>query len=260
MIGAIYAASTEAVLGFDGYFAAQQGNLDQIRRLPHFLNLIEPISSLYDLSIATIAPDKAIPLYARLLLVCQKALMSAAALIARGQPDDSAGVTRRAIEAACLARAIKHDRANLHEWLSYEVRLARWNARDQGQKPPRLSPKIADPPGHRTVEWLRGQLGVLSDGAVHFTPEFFERQDWQIDDKGGGTVGLFLQYFEPSQREIERALLALASVSLKILDLFDECFDGAFHSEARWRELRAEIQRTGHALAKATGPPVERGE
>src|SRR5258706_7986596 len=107
-------------LSFDEYFRAQQGNLDQIRRLPHFIRLIEPVAALYDLSIDTLAPDKTYPLYAKLFLVCQKALMSGAALIARGQPDDSAGVTRRAIEAACLARAIKHDKANLNEWLSFE--------------------------------------------------------------------------------------------------------------------------------------------
>jgi len=67
------------------------------------------------------------------------------------------------------------------------------------------------------------------------------------------------QYFEPSQRTIERALLALASVSLHILELFNECFDNAFHGDARWRDLRAEIQRTGHALAKATGLPEDDG-
>src|SRR5262249_54047405 len=144
-------------------------------------------------------------------LVCHKALMSAAALIALGQPDDSAGVTRRAIEAACLARAIKHDKANLNRWLSYEKRLARWNAREKGLKPQPISPKVVDPPHHKTVEWLRGQLGVLSDGAVHFTPEFFDQQDWRIEDKGGETVKLSLQYFEPSQQRIEQALIALAS-------------------------------------------------
>ena len=246
-------------MSFNNYFVAQQGNLDQIRRLRHFVHLIEPVSSLYELSLDTLTPDKANPLYGKLFLVCHKALMSAAALIARGQSDDSAGVTRRAIEAACVARAIKHDKANLNRWLSYEKRLARWEAREQRRKPQPLSPKIADPPGHQTVDWLRGQLGVLSDAAVHFTPEFFDQQDWQVEDKGGGTVGLSLQYFEPSQRTIERALLALASVSLHILDLFNKCFDNAFHGDARWRDLRAEIQRTGHALARATGLPQEDG-
>jgi len=247
-------------LSFNDYFAAQQGNLDQIRRLQHFVHLIEPVSSLYDLSIDTLAPDKITPLYGKLLLVCHKALMSAAALIARGQPDDSASVTRRAIEAACLARAIKHDKANLTRWLSYEKRLARWEAREQGKKPQPLSPTIANPPGHRTVDWLRGQLGVLSDVAVHFTPEFFDQQDWRTEDKGGGMVGLSLQYFEPSQRTIERALLALASVNLQILDLFNECFDNAFHGDARWRALREKIQRDGQALVKATSLRKEKGD
>ena len=238
-------------MSFDKFFAAQQGNLEQIRRFPHFQHLIEPVSSLYELSIETVAPDKAIPLFARLLLGCHKALMSAAALIARGQADDSAGVTRRAIEAACLARAIKHSKANLHEWLAYEKRLARWEARDRGLKPKPLSPKITDPPGHQIVDWLRKQFGILSDAAVHFTPEFFARQDWKMEDKGE-IVGLVLQYFETSQIAIEEALLALASVSLHILELFNECFDGAFRRDERWLKLREEIQRNGNALARAT--------
>ena len=91
-------------MSFDGYFAAQQGNLGQIRELPHFKVLIRHVDGLYERSIDALAPDKTQPLYARLLLLCHKSFMSAAATIGRGQPDDAAGVTRRAIEASCLPR------------------------------------------------------------------------------------------------------------------------------------------------------------
>ena len=58
-------------MSFNNYFVAQQGNLDQIRRLRHFVYLIEPVSSLYELSLDTLTPDKANPLYGKLFLVCQ---------------------------------------------------------------------------------------------------------------------------------------------------------------------------------------------
>ena len=166
--------------GLDDYFRAQQANLEQIRRLPHFTQLIEPIHDLYERSINALDPERTRPLFGRLLLVWHKAMLSAAALIGRALPADSAGVTRRAIEAACLARAIKHSEPNLNRWRAYEERLKRWETRLRGERPPRPNwPKITDPPQHKMVEWLRAQLGILSDLAVHFTPEFFEGQDWK---------------------------------------------------------------------------------
>lgn len=95
---------------FDEYLAAQQSNLEQIRRLRHF-ELSGRLDNLYECS-ADAVPPNAPGHYARFLLICDKAFNSAAAMIGRGQPEESAGVTRRAIEVACLARAIKHDRAN----------------------------------------------------------------------------------------------------------------------------------------------------
>ena len=42
--------------GFDPYFDAQQGNLDHMRRLPHFYALVEPVNTLYELAIQALDP------------------------------------------------------------------------------------------------------------------------------------------------------------------------------------------------------------
>ncbi len=44
-------------------------------------------------------PKIGVPIiFAKILLVCHKSLLSAATLIAQGQPEDSTGITRRALE------------------------------------------------------------------------------------------------------------------------------------------------------------------
>ncbi len=111
-------------MSFSEYFAAQAKHVEQIKRLPVFTKLVLPIDDLYRLSINLIPRDSK-PYFGRLLLVCHKAFMSAASTIARGQPHDSQGVTRRACEAARLARAVKYNQENLREWQAYAERFAR---------------------------------------------------------------------------------------------------------------------------------------
>jgi hypothetical protein len=247
-------------LSFDGYLEAQQANLLQVRRLPHF-KLVERLHVLYDLSTKMI-PLTSPPHFGRLFLVCDSSLVSAAATIGRGLPADAGAVTRRAIEAACLARAIKHDRENVLRWTAYEQRMARWVARREGKKPPRLKDAgIKDPPKHRVVEMLRARVGALSDSFVHFTPEFYGSLDWRIEDPGGDANPFIrLQYFEPAQREIERALLDLAGTHTQILELFDECLGGAFRIQPRWRTLREQFIRLGGQLAESFRAEAEEAE
>jgi len=178
---------------FPDYFAAQQTHLEQITRLPYFRLLMEPVDQLYELSARLVAPTSS-PVFVRLLMTCHKSFRAAATIIARGQPAESAGITRRAAEAACLAGALKHDKTNMTRWLAYEERLARWNARRQGTKPKYQPPKIVDLPGHEGVAWLRKHIGIISDTAVHFTPEFLDSEDWH-EEESVGTVTLRLQYF-----------------------------------------------------------------
>lgn len=233
---------------FADYFAAQQGNLEQITRLLYFRALMEPLDALYQLSV-TLVPLTASPVLGRLYLTCHKSFLAAASIIARGQPAEAAGVTRRAIEAACLARAIKHDKANLTRWLAYEQRLARWKARQQDIKPRHQPPKIVDPPGHEGVAWLRKHVGIISDTAIHFTPEFFDSEDWH-EEEGTETVTLRLQYFEPAQQVVEREIWFLAGVHTRIIDLFDECYDGVLSHSAEWVAAREALGRSGQKLGE----------
>ena len=209
---------------FSDYFAAQQRHLEQITSLPYFRLLMEPVDQLYEIS-ARLIPPTTSPVPVRLFMTCHKAFLAAASFIARGQPSESAGITRRAIEAGCLARAIKHDEANLHRWLAYEARLARWVARRDGSKPKYKPTKIIDPSGHEGVAWLRKHAGIISDEAVHFSPESLDSEDWH-EEAGVDTITLRLQYFEPSQRVIEREIWLLAGVHTRLIDLFDEYLDG----------------------------------
>ena len=128
-------------MSFDRYLAAQQSKLEQIRRLPHFTDLVEPVHGLYEQA-ATLIPTTALVIFGRLFLLSDQNLMSAATLTLRALPDDAAAVTRRALEAARLALAIKHDRANLDRWIAFEERMARWKRRDEGEMPKPLHPKL----------------------------------------------------------------------------------------------------------------------
>jgi hypothetical protein len=232
---------------FPDYFAAQQQHLEQITSLPYFRLLMEPVDQLYTISARLMSPTTS-PLSIRLFMTCHKAFLAAASLIARGQPSESAGITRRAIEAGCLARAIKHDETNLQRWLAYEARLARWAARRDGGKPKYKPAKVADPPGHEGVAWLRKHFGIISDEAVHFTPEFLDSEDWH-EEEGVDTVTLRLEYFEPSQRAIEREIWFLAGVHVRLIDLFDECLDGQLSRSPEWLLLRQAVGRNGQQLA-----------
>lgn len=109
---------------------------------------------------------------ARLFLVCHQAFYSAASSLARGVPLDAAAASRRALEAARTALAIKINPQNADKWIAYEERLDRWKARQADQKPPKLDVKYEALKGDPLAEKLARSIGNLSDAAVHFTPEF----------------------------------------------------------------------------------------
>jgi hypothetical protein len=235
--------------GFDGYLGAQQANLEQVRRLPEF-SLVELLEALYDHSVSVAAGRGGPGHLIHLLVICHHALLSAGATIARAVPNDATGITRRAIEAARLAAALKYDERNLERWASAEARLARWEARRQGKKPKRLSDSVVYPPDDPLVESLGAKLGTLSDSSVHFTPEFFSSQRVRVNRVGAGGL-VYFQYFEADQRELERSLLFLAAIHLEILQLFDACFDGAFHTDPDWLGKHQEIARRAELLVRA---------
>src|SRR5262249_26790464 len=96
---------------------------------------------------------------------------------------------------------------------------------------------------------LRRHLGTLSDAGVHLTPEFMSTQRYKIEPLEG-TAGAYLRiiYFETEQRELERALMLLASIHLEILEAFGGVFDGVFRRDVEWVRQREEIGRFGRAL------------
>jgi hypothetical protein len=206
----------------------QENLLAIAKGLPHFNRVMPLIDELYDrsLGLLLVADDRAL-FYGQSLMICHKAFLCAALTIGRRHPDDAAAITRRAIEAVSIARAVKHDPANLGRWQAYEKRLARWTARTAGERPSPFHPEIKYPPEHALLDQLRRFLGTLSDSFVHFTPEFFGARAWQT--KRRGEEGEFaMPYMEVDQRVIERELIALGGIHTRILDLLDECFDGAF--------------------------------
>jgi hypothetical protein len=184
--------------------------------------------------------------------------MSAATLILRALPDDAAAVTRRALEAARIAQAIKHDGTNLRRWIAFEKRMARWKRRNEGEIPKTLHLGLIYPPGNRICEQLGRQEGILSDAAVHFTPEFFEQQAWHTADTPNPTV--HLNYFIDDPRLIEQGLLSLAAHHFLCLQAFDECYAGAFSRDASWIGAVQVIREAGRRLAPAPEPEDEEGE
>jgi len=245
--------------------ANDQDNLLAIARdLPHFTRIVPRIDALYDQSLGLLRVGDHLALfYGQSLLLCHKALLCAALTIGRRHPDDAAAITRRAIEAVSTARAVKYDPGNLERWRAYEKRLARWNARNAGERPSPFHPEITYPAEDRLLDEIRRFLGTLSDSFVHFTPEFFEGRGWKTERQGDAGQ-LAMPYMEVDQRVIERELITLGGIHVRILDLFDECFDGAFVADVPWRERRVELIAIGDQIAehyfKAPEPEPQLGE
>ena len=237
--------------GFDGYLAAQEHALQELRQRPEFA-LIEAIGALYDRSVHVLGPNPSPDLF-QLLVACQQTLLSAAATISRGSPADALGVIRRGIEAACLAVAIKDDPENRDRWIDAERRLARWADRRTGVKPKQPSKNVIYP-GSQLVESLRVKLGVMSDSGIHFMPEFLSMQRWRIERQPNPAYPrpavVRFANAGTSRRGVDGALMFLASVHLDILDVFVGCFDGLFYRDAEWLRMRRGIVRQARLLVK----------
>jgi len=237
--------------GLDGYLAAQEPSLRELRSLPEF-KLIEAVDALYAHSVGLLAPNPP-PHLAQLLGACHQALLSAAVTIGRGSPADAPIITRRAIEAACLAVAINHDPTNRDKWIAAERRLWRWADRRKGVKPKQPSKSVVYP-ASPLVESLRAKLEIMSDAGVHFAVGFLSMQRWRAerppDSALPGPALVRFAYPESSRRELERALMFLTSVHCEILDVFVGCFDGVFYRDAQWLRMRRNIARQGQLLVK----------
>lgn len=235
-------------MSIEDYIAAQRNNIASIRQLPHFSILGSFTDKLYERAIALV-PISFPPPFGQLLLICHRALLSALTLIGQAQPDDAAPITRRTIEAVRLAIAVKRSPKNATEWAAYEQRMERWKARDRGEKPKPLSPKLDLPRDHPILSELEKQLGILSDSSVHFTPEYFGSQHWIKSE-----ARIELRYFTSDQRIIERELITLVGIHASILRIFDECFDGSFFSDKEWQQMWQQLETNGRPLSEPFKP------
>lgn len=229
----------------DEFIQGQRANLDQVRPSPLFRDLIGVLDAAYHAAVDCLPSEGVLIIFGRILLICHKSMLSAATLIAQGQPEDSTGVTRRALEAAKVALAIKSNDANALHWTAYQERHDRWLRRQQNQRPGPFVVQFIDVRGDALLERINTHLGILSDASVHFTPEFYSSLDWEVNRTEDGQGEIYLNHFQRSQREIERHLIALSAAHLTILEALNRCCDGRFQADEHSREQLGESVRIG---------------
>src|SRR5262245_20643285 len=187
----------------------------------------------------------------RLLALCHRGFLAAVGTIARGQPDDAGAVTRRALEMAKVAIAVKHDPANAGRWAAYETRIARWKARAEGEKPARVQlPQLTYPQNHAVLGQINTFIGVLSDAEVHFTPEFLTQQP--LARRAGHVLA---PYFVSEPADLDRAARTLAMSQYAILQASDEAFDHTFARFEPFRQAMHTLGAIGRQLATAAATP-----
>ena len=124
-------------------------------------------------------------------------------LLQCGLPLDAGANTRRAIEIARLALAIKRDRANAESWMQSEKRQARWDAWQAGERPKNLPPlqwpEIDNDP---LFAPLKDYFGMYSDTFVHFTPEFIGQQQFDERPSQDSVAVVNLRYFSSDRMVI----------------------------------------------------------
>lgn len=213
-------------------------NLDAGSRTPPFTVLIASLDEAYRAIIAS--PPKGQLVFARFMLICHKSMLGAATLIAQRQPEDAAGISRRAAECARVALAVKLNPSNADKWVSFQSRHDRWIKRREGGKPTYFPVRLVDLSGEPLSAELDKWIGVLSDALVHFTPEFYDSLDWEERIGSGDGGEIRLNYFHNKDREIERSVVGLAALHGTILKVFDRCFD---HGISKNPESLAVVER-----------------
>ena len=231
------------------FLNVQHGNLEANLKSREVQDLFSPVHNAYEIAIKALPPETDLAVR-KLLLLCQRSSMVAVGLIATGNPDDSVPVTRRTIEMARLAFALKHDPKNMAAWLAEEKRRERWEARNKGARPPRLNVKFQLPSPHPLLDPLGQWEGILSDAASHCTPEYLAGYEWEQWGES-----LFLSYIVKDLDHILRTLRFATVVHLKILELFNETTKGVLGTNKDWCAAMEGIRAAGRAF-----PPPEHPE
>jgi hypothetical protein len=125
----------------------------------------------------------------------------------------------------------KLDTRNGERWTAYHERLSRWQARQTSQIPPKLRIVYDVLKGDVIGEKLACLIGILSDSAVHFTPEYLSSLDFQ--ERSHGTV-VFSDYLEADEDQIAQDVKMLAAVHLLILKTIDKCCGGICGTSQRF--------------------------
>jgi hypothetical protein len=155
------------------YLNSRSDRLQEGALSPFFTGFASSLNDVYQAALATEPADVNIAC-SKFLMICPKSMLSAACIIAEGQPEDSFAITRRAVECAQVALARKLDPASEQKWLAQTERVARWDARGAGAKPKRLTVSYsAAVTSNSLFQQLNEFLGVQSETYVHFTPEFY---------------------------------------------------------------------------------------
>jgi hypothetical protein len=229
----------------DEFIRCQRDTLDQIRLWPHFRDLIGAADGTYRSVVKAVRQTDVPEIFARIILVCHKSLLSAATLIAQGQPEDSTGITRRALEAARVALAIKINEVNATQWTAYQERHDRWVRRKRNEEPRPFTVRFTDVQGDPCMATIDKHLGVLSDASVHFTPEFYSNLDWEERRTTDGNDEIHLNYLHGNRRRIELELISLASFHLRFskhsTDVMTENSSTTMIAGPDWQSSRSRV-------------------
>ena len=204
-----------------------------------FASLIPPSDRAYEAA-KTQVPFRRDAELLRLFLLCHRSFLLASVLIVEGHPEDSAPVTRRAIEMVKLAVAFVHDPSNVERWTQAEARSSRWDARLEERKPRRLEVRLEMPADNKLLNALGRWEGIYSDAGVHLTPEYLESSPLELRPDQ-----IFLSYFVNDQDHIARLMRSCAATHLQILQLFNETFGGAFQTSKEWCDAMNEVIQRG---------------
>lgn len=239
-------------MAFNEYIEAQRRNLESALKFELFGDTCPLMDKLYEISIDSVPNDQS-PVFGQFLLICHKSFLAAATLIGQAQPDDAGPITRRAIEVVRLAAAMKTDPGIAEQWVAFEERMARWEARNEGEKPRTLH--IPIPVTHPLVKELMDSWGAISDADVHFTPEYFHSLRWEKRDEK-----MFLHYFTGAQRTIETAIIQLLGTHMMMLRVLNDCVEGAFERSDDWRRVRDQLYEIAKPWADKLGHGAELAE
>lgn len=217
-----------SIRDWETFVSSSRSFFDANRESPLF-ELIRSLDKLYQAAHASDAFPKTgaerQEFLRKCFALCHWSMLAAATNTGSGLPEDGPSITRRALEAAKVCVAIKADPTNFEEWRASEQRSARWSARAAGHKPkgPPVSPQYKNVSANPFYQEIQALIGVLSDAAVHFTPEHFGLYVWEQTLNQDGTADISLSI---GDNAVAYRLFELIDQHLFIIRVFDHCLDG----------------------------------